>query len=165
MKRLLVFIPLVILCCLGCQQSKDIAAVDVEADIQAIKDIIKEYEAANNAFDVDRIMKPYAENAMEFRPNEPAFAGKEAIRNRKKLLSDEISDINENYVVKNVEVSGDLAVAHVIWSTRATLKKSGETVNPKGNWIWVFKRRSNMTWELFYSIWSNEDLIFPSEVE
>jgi ketosteroid isomerase-like protein len=85
--------------------------------------------------------------------------------NRKKLLFDDIAYLNENYVIENVEISGDLAVAHVIWSAMATLKKSGESVNPKGNWIWVFKRKTNMTWELFYSIWSNEDLIFPSEVE
>ena len=32
MKRLLMLIPLVFLCCLGCQQSKEVAAVDVEVN-------------------------------------------------------------------------------------------------------------------------------------
>ena len=32
MKRLLMLIPLIILCCLGCQQGEEVAAVDVEAN-------------------------------------------------------------------------------------------------------------------------------------
>ena len=39
MKRLLMLIPLVLLCCLGCQQGGEVSTLDVEADIQAIKDL------------------------------------------------------------------------------------------------------------------------------
>ncbi|MBN2243835.1 MAG: hypothetical protein JW793_14205 [Acidobacteria bacterium] len=39
MKRLWLVIPLVFLCCLGCQQGEEGTAVDVEADVQAVKDM------------------------------------------------------------------------------------------------------------------------------
>ena len=39
MKTLLMVIPLVLLCCLGCQQGEEVAAVDDETDIQAIEDM------------------------------------------------------------------------------------------------------------------------------
>jgi len=166
MKRLLMLIPLIFLCCLGCQQGQKVATVDVEADIQAIKDMVAEYEVAVNTSDVDRIVQLYADDAVEIRPNEPAFIGKEAIRGRKEqsyeILSD---DFRENYEIKNVEVSGDLAFVHFMWSASVTLKASGEWINPKGNWIWILRKDPNVSWKAIYSIFSDEDLIFPSQVE
>ncbi|MBN2318799.1 MAG: hypothetical protein JXR49_06970 [Acidobacteria bacterium] len=47
MKRLL--IPFVFLCCLGCQQSKEIASEDVGMDVQTIRDRVAELEASTNS--------------------------------------------------------------------------------------------------------------------
>ena len=48
-------IPLVLLCCftVGCISRDEAAAVDVEADIQAIRDSIAELNAVVNAGDTD----------------------------------------------------------------------------------------------------------------
>jgi nitrous oxide reductase accessory protein NosL len=37
MKRLLMLIPLVFLCCLGCQRGEEVTAADVEKDIQTME--------------------------------------------------------------------------------------------------------------------------------
>ena len=155
-----IIIPLVFLSCLGCQQGEQIAAPDVEADIQAIKDSIVELEAAANTGDVDRVMALFTDDAVVIRPNEPALIGKEARRNHIQQEFDEL-EFQEVYEVKNVDVSGDLAVAHITWSSTITNKSSGKTINPKGNWIRVYKRQSDGAWKCIYSIWSNEDLIHP----
>jgi uncharacterized protein (TIGR02246 family) len=162
MKRLLMIIPLVFLFCLtvSCQQGEEVAAVDIETDIQAIKDSIAELEAAVNAGDVDRTLALLADDAVVIRPNEPAHIGKEAIRMRGQQEVDEVA-LQDVYEVKNVDVSDDLAVAHLTWSSTVTIKASGKTVNPKGNWIRVYKRQPDGAWKCIYSIWSDESLVIP----
>ena len=158
MKRLFMLISF--LCCLGCQQGEEVASGDVEADIQAIRDSIMELEAAVNAGDTDRLMPLSTNDIVVIRPNEPALIGKEANRRRNQQEFDEFA-LQEVYEIKNIDVSGDLAVAHFTWSTTATIKASGKTVNPKGNWIMVYKRQPDGAWKIIYSIWSDENLIYP----
>ena len=160
MKRLLMLIPLVFVCCLGCQQGEEVATVDVEGNIQAIKDSVAELEAAVNMGDVDKIMSFYADNAVRIPPNEPALIGKEAIQRLSRQAADEF-DLQEVYEVKNVKISGDMAVAHIAWSSTVTIKASGETVNPKGNGMRVYERQSDGDWKCIYSIWSDETLVHP----
>ena len=162
MKRLLMLIPLVLLCCLavGCISRDYVAPTDVEADIQAIKDSVAELEAAVNMGDVDKIMSFYADNAVRIPPNEPALIGKEAIQRLSRQAADEF-DLQEVYEVKNVKISGDMAVAHIAWSSTVTIKASGETVNPKGNGMRVYERQSDGDWKCIYSIWSDETLVHP----
>ena len=164
MKRLLMLIPLVFLCCLGCQQGEKVATVDNEADIQAIKDSIVELEAAVNTGDSDRGLALYADDAVEIRPNEPAAIGKEAIRRRGQQDFNEFT-LQDVYEIKGVKVSGDLGVAHIAWSTTATPKAGGKPVEVKGNWIRVFERQSDDAWKCIYSIWSDENLVIPPPTE
>jgi uncharacterized protein (TIGR02246 family) len=161
MKRLLVLIPLVFLCCLGCQQSDDVAAVDVEADIQAIKFILAELNSAWNANDIDSFMEFFAEDATDIPANEPATFGKEAIRtNIQELL--ETTTLQEQDSVKDVKVSGNLAVAHLAYTASFTNKESGESGNAEGNWLLVFENKANGGWKIIYSIFSDESLVHPN---
>jgi uncharacterized protein (TIGR02246 family) len=164
MKRLFMLIPLVFLCCLGCQQGEEPATVDVEADIQAIKDSVAELESAVNAGDTDRGLALYADDAIEIRPNEPAAIGKEAIQRRGQQDFNEFA-LQDVYEVKGVKVSGDLGVAHLAWSTAATPKAGGEPIKAKGNWIRVYERQSDGSWKCIYSIWSDENLVIPPATE
>ena len=113
MKRLLMLIPLALLCCLGCQQGEDVTAVDNEKDIQAIKDVVAEWEAAVNTGDTDKIMSLYANNSIRIPTNQPAIKGKEAIRSSYQQLFDKYN-FQDKYLVEDVNVGGDLAVAHII---------------------------------------------------
>ena len=76
-------------------------------------------------------------------------------------MFDEV-DLQEIHNVESVKVSGDLAVAYLNWSANVTIKASGQTVNPKGNWIKVYERQSDGAWKCIYSIWSDETLVHPS---
>jgi len=169
MKNTFMVIPLTFLLCfiVGCQQGGEVAeepVADFEVDIQAIKDSIAELNAAVNSGDTDRAMALLADDAVLIRPNEPAQFGKEAGRNRTQQEFDEL-ELQDVYEIKNVDVSGDLGVAHIAWSSTATSKDSGKTDNPKGNWIRVYKRQSDGAWKCIYSIWSDETLIHPDQAE
>ena len=64
-------------------------------------------------------------------------------------------------MVKDVSVSGNLAVAHVAYSISVTPKAGGMAADSKGNTIMVFRRESGHTWKIFYLIWSDESLVYP----
>ena len=161
MKRLLMLIPLVFLCCFGCQQGEEVATADVEADIQVIKDkIIKEREAGINTANFDKLMSFYSDDTIEILPNKPPLIGKKAILNENQRIFDEVTP-QEKDVIKTVHVSCDLAVAYVAWSWRMTPKVGGEQFEQNGNWITIFQRQKDVTWKCIYSMWSNESYISP----
>ena len=167
MKRLLMLIPLALLCCLGCQQGERVLVepkADVEADIQAIKDIVAELQAANNISDVDTVMSYYADNSVVIPTNEPAVIGKDAIRDWSQQFYDSFTP-KEVYVVDTVEISGRLAVARVPWSGVFTPKDGGEQRKSNGNMLWIFKRQSDESWKIAYLIWSNETLVRQTSTE
>jgi ketosteroid isomerase-like protein len=169
MKNTFMVIPLFFLCCfaVGCLQRGEVAeepVADVEADIQAIKDAIVEVEAAVNAGDTDRAMVHLADDAVLIRPNEPALIGKEAIRGSVQQEFDEVT-LQDVYTVKSIKVSGDLAVAHFLWSTTFKFIANGKVDETNGNWIMVFGKQSDETWKIIYSIWSDEGLVIPTQTE
>jgi uncharacterized protein (TIGR02246 family) len=164
MKRLLMLIPLVFLCCLGCQQGEEPATVDVEADIQAIKDIVADFNVASDASDLERVMSYYADDAIAIPPNEPAATGKAAIRSWMQQFYDAVIP-KEEYVVDGVEISCGRAYARITWSGTFTPKDGGEQRKSNGNWIWIFKKQPDDIWKIVYMMWSNETLVKPSPVE
>ena len=164
MKRLLMLIPLVFLCCLGCQQGEEVAAADVEADIQAIKDIVAGCQDANNVSDVDGVISYYADASIVIPTNEPAAIGKEAIRSWLQQFYDAYTP-EEKYVVDTVEISGSLAVARVTWSGIFTPKDGGKQRKSNGIMLWIFKRQPDDSWKIAYTIWSNETLVRPTSTE
>jgi hypothetical protein len=94
MKRLFMLIPLALLCCLGCQQGERVLVepkADFEADIQAIKDIVAETNAAVNSADIEKFMSFYADDAIEIPPNGPAQIGKEVIGSGIQQFFDEVT--------------------------------------------------------------------------
>ena len=85
MKNTFMVISFVLLCCfaVGCLQRGEVAEkplADVEADIQAIKDVFTEWSAAYNAANVDKILSYYADEVVRIPPNSPPAIGKDAIR-------------------------------------------------------------------------------------
>ena len=164
MKRLLMLIPLVFLCCLGCQQGEKKAAIDVEADIHAIKNVIADFNVASDASDLARVMSYYADDAIAIPPNEPAAIGKDAIRSWMQQFYDAFIP-KEEYVVDGVEISCGMAYARITWSGTFTPKDGGEQRKSNGNWIWVFKKQPDDTWKIVYMMWSNETLVKPSQTE
>jgi uncharacterized protein (TIGR02246 family) len=169
MKTLLILIPLVFLLCfiVGCQQGERVLVEpipDVEADIQAIKDLHTNALAAFNAADLDKHIQFYAEDAVLIIPNEPEAIGNEAIRSRIQEMFNQFI-IQEENVFEDVKVSSDLAVAHLTWSSIVTPKTGGEPSEYYGNWILVFDKQFDAAWKVIYSIWSDETLISPVQAE
>ena len=165
MKRVL--ISLGFLCCLmiGCQEGDRVLieySGEVEKDTQAIRDIVADYNASMDSSDINRIMLHYADDAIRIPPNESAVIGIEKIRNHIQQLFDEYT-LQEKNTVENIIVSGDLAIAHVLWSATISPKIGGDPLDYNGNWIAAFERQSDGSWKINYSIFSNEQLVYPEQ--
>ncbi len=166
MKKLPTVIPLVILLCFtfGCQQGGEAAeepAVDVEADKEAIKKITDDFNAALNAGDIDKLVSLFTDDAVRIPPNEPALIGKEAIRGLFQQQLDQFTVQNEGVIV-DLKVSGDLAFFRGSWTSINTPKDGGEPLNYNGSYVSVIQKQPDGSWKTICNSWSNEQLILPS---
>lgn len=168
MKKLLFVIPLAFLLCFNfsCRQGEEVAeevVVDISADIEANKNLSSdEYDEAYNAGDIDRLLSNYADDAVRIPPNEPALIGKDVIRANYKLSFDQFTGENDSVVV-DVKVSGDLAFVRGTWTEISTPKAGGESLNLNGSWVAINQKQPDGSWKTICEIWSKEQLIFPPQ--
>jgi uncharacterized protein (TIGR02246 family) len=151
----------------GCEQSERVLIVpkaDVEADIQAIRDIVEKWEIAFNSSDTDKIMSFYSEDAVKIPPNKPAVIGKKAIRDGYKKIFEDYT-FKEEQDITAIQVDGNLAYTNTSYSFLATPKTGGELSKTKGNWIRIFGKQDDETWKVIYLMQSDESLIYPSQIE
>jgi uncharacterized protein (TIGR02246 family) len=165
MKKLLMIIPLVILLCFtfSCQQGEEVAeepAVDVEADKEAIKKITDDFNAAINAGNIDKLVSLYTDDAVRIPPNKPALVGKEAIRSLFQEQLDQFTVQNEGVIV-DLKVSGDLAFVRGSWTSINTPKTGGEPLKFNGNFVSIIQKQPDGSWKTICNSWSNEQLLLP----
>jgi len=164
MKQLLMLIPLVFLCCLGCQQEEKVAAVDNEADIQAIKEIVADLNVAMNTGDIDKAAFYQADKVIVIPPNRPPLIGKDASINDLQQMFDQFT-LKEVDAVNDVQIGGKLAIAHYNWSAVLTPKNGGKPILENGSGIHVLEEQPEGVWKFTYLIWSNETLVSPPQAE
>jgi uncharacterized protein (TIGR02246 family) len=165
MKKLFMVLPLVFLLCFtfGCQQGEEVAeepAVDVEADIEAIRKIPVDFNAAMSTGNVDKLVSLFADDAVRIPPNNPPFVGKEAIRGLFQQHLDQFTVQSEGVIV-DLKVSGDLAFFRGSWNSIDTPKDGGEPFKGNGSFVQVVQKQPDGSWKVICNIWSNEQLIFP----
>jgi uncharacterized protein (TIGR02246 family) len=165
MKKLLMIIPLVFLLCFtfGCQQGEEVAeepVVDVEADIQVIKGLVREWTEAFNAGDIDKLISFYTDNSFRIPANQAPIIGKEAIRDNFQQLFDQYTS-EQNSEVLDVIVCGDHAFVRGTWANTLTIKATGESLKINGNWVDLDQKQPDGSWKIIWSFWSNESLISP----
>ena len=163
MKKLLMVLPLVFLLCFtfGCEFVKEPEpVVDVEADIEAIKNVTEKWEVAYNDSDIDSLMSLYADNSVRIPANQPIVIGKEAVRNSFQQEFDLVTN-QEDDVVVEAQVSGDLAFTRGTWKNIVTPKAGGESRTVNGNWTTILMRQPDGSWKIINEMWSDESLVSP----
>ena len=120
MKKLFIILPLVFLLCFtfGCQQGEEVAeepVVVVEADINALKNMLDEWVELYNAGDFEKLVSCYyAEDAVGMVANQPILEGREAILANYKKASEEYDQQCDSSIAKDVRVSGNMAMVRVV---------------------------------------------------
>ena len=153
MKKLIMILPLVILLCFtfGCQKVEEVAeepAVDVEADIAAIKSLLDEFETSLNVGDMEKLVSLYyAEEAVSFPFDQPILRGKAEILSWFKKEA-EPKTFQLDYVAEDVHVEGDLAFMYGTASGTVTPKATDKPMGVKTKWMAVCKRQVDGYWKV-----------------
>ena len=158
MKNLIVFFLVVAFLAIGSCTKK----VDIEADIEAIKNLTEEYDATLKAGDLDRWMSLYTDDAVRMPPNIPALVGKDAIRNFYQPFFEQYAiDINET--CEEVIVCGDWAFVRGTYTYTITPKMGGEPSRDSGKLVAFHKRQPDGSWMIYRNIWNSN--LPPSGVQ
>ena len=123
-------------------------AVDVEADIAAIKELYNQATDACSTGDVEFYLSIFTEDAVVMPPGYPAAMGKEELRPMIEGLFG-LFDLELPYTVEEVEVIGDRAFARSSWLYSMTPKDGGETTTSPGKQLDSLKRQSDGSWKIY----------------
>jgi len=167
MKKLLMILPLVLLLCFtfGCQKAEEIAeepAVDVEADIAAIKNLREQYMVSQDAGDAEGCVSHWIDDGVLMPPNEPSVVGKEALFPWYQSAFEHVKlDFTISY--EQIDVAGDWGFARGKYKGYIIPKPEGEPIPDKGKLLEILKRQPDGSWKFACHMYSSNNPIEPSE--
>jgi uncharacterized protein (TIGR02246 family) len=169
MKKLFMVLPLVLLLSFtfSCQKAEEVAeepVVDVTADVEAIKKLTVDFNTAMSAGNVDKLVSLYTDDAVRVPPNKPPQVGKEAIRSSFQEYLDKFTVQNEGVIV-DLKVSGDLAFMRGSWTSINTSKTGGESTRDNGSFVQVVQKQPDGSWKVICNVYSDESLVSPTQSE
>ena len=144
------------LCMLACQPAEEPAEpVSTEADVEALRDMMRQIDAAINAGNLDGPMAFYADDAVQMPPNIPIFIGKEAIRSGlEEFLA--ANTVEQRSTVEDIRVSGDWAFLRLSYTMSITSKDGGDTTTEVGKWVLICQRQADGSWRIATEIWNTD---------
>jgi len=124
-----------------------------EADIQAIRAIVDDFDAAFNAGDYDALAELYDENAIRM-PNEaPPQVGRESIREWFRQEIEEAEREIDN-TVRDAQVFGDWGYMWGDAEGSFTTVDGGETTVVDSKWMSVVRRQPDGSWKTYRDIYN-----------
>ena len=164
MKKLFMIIPLVILLCFtfGCQQGEEVAeevgrVLDVEDDINAIKEMLNQYAVACNTGDFDLWISLWADDGVQMPPDTPVRIGKEQIREAMKPAFDQMTLDIAITSIEDAKVYIDLGLTRCNYTLDITPKAGGETIHAMrdGKALTLYERQSDGSWKIVYDCFNS----------
>lgn len=101
--------------------------------------LLKTYETALNANDLEKILSLYGSEPVFMPQHAPALVGRDAVRAGYRQVFDTIK-LDIRFEVHEVEESGDWAWARTSSAGRTKLLAAGVEVNEGNNELFVFRR-------------------------
>ncbi len=123
------------------------AAADTGAE-KAIRDALTKWTADFNARDVSHICDLFAPDLRyDFRgiPERDYNAMCSALR---RALADRSKTLTYSFDIKEVIVSGDMAIVRLVWTSKLSNSDSGKVIETKEPGLDVFRRRPDGTWRI-----------------
>ncbi len=161
MKKLLhrIFIPIFIalsFLVFNCNQPKQ--TVDIEADIAAIKETMKKYEAAANAGDLDSFISLWAEEGIRMPTDAPSRLGVAQIIEELKPIYEQFTLDIKITSIEEARVFGDIGITRGNnISLALTPKAGGEKIIlfQDAKALTIHKRQSDGNWKIIYDCFNS----------
>jgi uncharacterized protein (TIGR02246 family) len=131
------------------------AAAPGPSDEELLQEMVTAWDAGLNGHDTDAILALYADDdATAMAPNQPALAGKEAIRGWLDTLFAQGTVQVANQAAE-IQVSGDWAFSRGTYTLSVT-PEEGEPAAEAGEWISISKRQADGSWKAVRNIWNTD---------
>lgn len=160
MKKLLhrIFIPIFIalsFLVFNCNQQKQ--TVDIEADIAAIKEILKKYEVAANAGEFDSWISLWADDGVRMPPNAPSRSGVAQITEEMKPIFEQFTLDIKITSIEEPRVFGDIGITRCSYNLAITPKAGGDKiiVEPDGKALTIYKKQLDGNWKIIYDCFNS----------
>lgn len=150
-----IFLTLVLASCDRSPQRLPPAALQAEADLEAVMALVDDWDAALNASDVDASLALLADGAVLMPPGSPELSGKDAIRAWLEALHAQ-GAVNADNQVAGIQGIGDWLLGHGSYVMQVT-PDAREAVGEAGKWLTVFRRQGDGTWKVTRSIWNRDE--------
>lgn len=102
------------------------------------------YEKGN----LDDVMKPYSDQAIEIWDNQVANVGLANMKARVEDMFTEIAFTKEDYMIESIEGVGKIAVVYGREDTSIKNIKSGKEESRQGNALFLLRKQSNGNWKI-----------------
>jgi uncharacterized protein (TIGR02246 family) len=123
------------------------------ADLAAIGRIHKEYVAAHNASDAERLMGLWADDAVLMPMDEPSLTGKEAIREHYQDFFDQNpSQISLSPL--ETRVAGDWAFERIQMTVTFADGEGEQERYADVKYLWILQRQSDGSWKIARAIYN-----------
>ena len=151
MKNLnLFFLMIAVIAMVACGKKTDKAKV-----IEQQKELTRHWDKALNTGDADALAAFYPDDGIRMNPNEPAWVGKEAIRNGFRSVFEKNIVSGTNKVVDVIH-SGDYAIVRGTYSGMVKSKTTGNSGNTTTKWVSVNKQQPDGSWKMVLTIWNSD---------
>jgi len=104
-----------------------------------IKELIKSYEIALNANDLERILALYGSQPVFMPQHAPALVGRDAVRAGYKQVFETLK-LNIAFEIEEIEEMGDWAWARTSSAGRTRILAAGVEVTEGNNELFIFRR-------------------------
>jgi uncharacterized protein (TIGR02246 family) len=129
-----------------------------EADVEAIKTLVKQYDDTVTADDLEGYVALFSEDCVVLPPNAPVVEGKNNYRSWIRSAIFEVFDVVElNDSLEETEIVGDWAFTRASYSMKLKPKAGGETAEDSGKAMVILKRQSDKSWKISHSMWNSNN--------
>jgi uncharacterized protein (TIGR02246 family) len=159
MKKLIMILSLVLVLCFtfSCQKAEEVAkepAMDVKADVGAIKGLIEDCLRTYNEGDYEGYIALFDEETVLLPPNAPPVSGMETIRSIYRTHFDSF-DFDLIITTEEIHVFGDLAFSRDGWKGSMNPKDGSEPIVFDNKAISIYKRQSDGLWKIWRGMYSS----------
>ncbi len=132
------------------------SAEENKADVEAIKNLRRQYMVAQGAGDAEGCLSFWCEDGVLMNPNEPAVVGKDALRSwYQKAFATFSIDFTLTY--DHIKIAGDWSFARGKYGGTIVPKAGGEPIQDNGKILEIHRRQPDGTWKWAYCMGSSDN--------
>jgi uncharacterized protein (TIGR02246 family) len=157
----IVFLEL-LACSPQAEQQPATPEVDVTKVVEAARQLNEDWDAAFNARDLDALVELYLDDAVRMQPDEPAWMGREEIREGFQQTWAQFSSVEVTNQDDEVVVSGEYVIMRGSGRATLVLEEGGESIESTAKFVSFRQIQPDGSQKVVWDIW-NGDAPLPSK--